>query len=117
MEDNFKIIEGEDVLFVKKTNLVRNYNSETEGFKGKTYRIYAFGTKGFAVHQDDDFHADLQKGDVKKIMLVDTAEGYSLGNYITWTKATAQKNNQAKFDSITADNFKPEVVSHSDLIG
>ena len=94
-------ITGQDVLLVKKTNTVREYKSEKENYKGKKYRVYAFGGKGFAVHEDDSFIQDLDKGDVQRILLTVTEEGYQLENYVSWTKANAHKLNQVKHDAIT----------------
>ena len=101
-------ITGQDVLKIKKTNLVRPYKSETEGFKGKNYRIYALGDQAFAVHEEDDFHQDIKDGDVKLIDITVTDDGWSLNNYVTWTKANAFKEKEMKFESITAENFKPQ---------
>lgn len=94
-------IEGEDVALIKKTTLVREYQSDTEGFKGKKYRIYAWGDKAFAVHEDDTFHDDLEQGNVKKVFLTENEEGQlSLANYVTWSKAINIKKRQVEFDSI-----------------
>lgn len=103
-----KILTGDDVLLVKKTSIVRNYKDDAkEGFKGKTYRVYAFGDKAFTVHQDDAFHADFDKGNISKIMLtVDDQQQLSLANYISWTRAIGQKRNQVALDSISVENFK-----------
>jgi hypothetical protein len=102
-------IQGQDVLKIKKTNIVRNYKEgAAEGFAGKQYRIYASGENAFAVHEDDDFHQDLKDGDVKLIDITVTDDGWSLNNYVTWTKANAFKEKEAKFESITAENFKPQ---------
>jgi hypothetical protein len=101
-------ITGQDILLIKKTNTVRTYNSETEGYKGKKYRVYAYNGKAFSVHEDDDFNTDLDKGDVSKVMLTVTDEGYSLDNYITWTKANAFKEKEMYNASITVENFKPQ---------
>ena len=106
-----RTLVGEDVLKIKRTNLVRSYQSESEGFKGKSYRIYAFGDKAFAVHEDDDFHEDYKNGDVKSIDLTVSDEGWSLSSYITWKRANAMKLNQAKHDSITPEMFKLSGVS------
>ncbi len=100
-----KILSGEVVLLIKKTTLVREYKSETEGFKGKTYRVYAFGDKAFAVHEDDDFNKDFKNGDVQKVMITVTEEGWSLANHVTWKRANAQKMNQTLYDAITVDNL------------
>ena len=53
-------ITGQDILLIKKTNTVRTYKSETEGYAGKNYRLYAYNSKAFAVHEDDDFIVDLE---------------------------------------------------------
>ena len=106
-----KIITGEDVLLIKKTNLLRAYKSETEGFKGKSYRIYAFGDNAFAVHEDDDFHNEFTNGGLKTIMLTVTDEGWSLANCVTWKQANAQRKNQVVFDSITVENFVRSTVA------
>lgn len=100
-------ITGQHVLLVKKTNLVRAYKSETEGFKGKNYRIYASGENAFAVHEDDDFHQDLKDGDIKLIDIKVTDDGWSLSNYVTWTKANAFKSKEMEHASITEENFRP----------
>lgn len=111
-------ITGQDILLIKKTNTVRTYNSETEGYKGKNYRVYAFNGKGFSVHEDDDFIADLDKGDVSKVMLTVTDEGYSLDNYISWTKANAFKEKEMINAAITVENFKPQrMVNPSEYAG
>ena len=111
-------ITGQDVLKVKKTNTVRTYNSETEGYKGKNYRIYAFGQNAFTVHEEDDFNEDLKNGDVKSIDIIVTDEGWSLDNYVTWTKANAFKEKEMKFASITEENFKPQrMVNPSEYAG
>jgi len=101
-------ITGQDVLKIKKTNLVRAYKSESEGFKGMNYRIYALGEQAFAVHEEDDFHQDLKNGDVKLIDINVTDDGWSLNNYVTWTKANAFKAKEMEHESITVENFKPQ---------
>jgi hypothetical protein len=101
-------ITGQDILLIKKTNLVRAYRSESEGFKGKNYRIYTVNNKAFAVHEDDSFITDLDKGDVSKVMITVTDEGYSLENYISWTKANAFKMKEIENEAITVENFKPQ---------
>lgn len=112
-----RVIIGEDVLLIKKTNLVRAYNSEKEGFKGKNYRIYAFGKDAFAVHEDDDFNEDLKSGNVQKVVLQVNDEGQlSLSNHVSWTKANAQKKNQVIHDSITVENFRVMQENPADLI-
>lgn len=111
-------ITGQNILLVKKTNLVRAYKSETEGFKGKNYRVFAYGDKAFAVHEDDSFITDLDKGDVSKIMITVTDDGYSLDNYISWTKANAFKMKEMENEAITVENFRPTaMVNPADYAG
>lgn len=96
-----KILEGDQIDLIKKTVIVRNYRDDSaEGFKGKSYRIYAYGDQAFAVHEDDDFHQDLKSGNVFKVMMSVSDEGWSLSNYITWDKAEARKARQVRYDNI-----------------
>lgn len=99
-------ITGEDVLMVKKTNTVREYKSETEGYKGFKYRVYALGDKAFAVHENDDFHKAFEAGNIQKIEVVVTDEGWSLSNFVTWTQANNFKLNQMRNEAITVDYIK-----------
>lgn len=110
--ENIQILQNEEIDLVKKTTLVRAYKSETEGFKGKSYRIYGYGKEAFAVHEDDAFHADLEKGNVQKMMISVTDEGWSLSNYVTWTRANATKRNMAINQSITPEMFKVEAIAN-----
>lgn len=105
-----KILEGDQIDLIKKTVIVRKYKDDAaEGFKGKSYRIYAYGKEAFAVHEDDDFHQDLKIGNVFKVLMTVSDEGWSLANYITWDKAEARKVRQTRYDNIA--NVKPEPVS------
>lgn len=114
---SFKI-EGEDIDFIKRTNLVRDYDENAkEGFKGKKYRIYAFGNEAFAVHEDDTFHADFLKGDIKSVMLTKEEEGLSFEKHITWQQANQRKYRQAQHDSISVENFKlGKEIAPTDLL-
>ena len=112
-------ITGQDVLLVKKTAISRPYKADAkEGFKGFNYNIYVTGDKAFAVHENDDFNADLKAGDVKMIDITVTDEGYSLNNYISWTKANAFKSKEMEHASITEENFRPTaMVNPADYAG
>jgi hypothetical protein len=110
-------LEGEDVLMIKRTNLVRDYKSTTEGFAGKKYRIYAFGDEAFAVHEDDGFNKDFADGNVKSVLITVTDEGWSLANHLTWNRAIAQKKHQITYDAITVENVKIGVVDLENAIG
>jgi len=110
--ENVQILQNEEIDLVKKTTLVRAYKSETEGFKGKNYRIYAYGKEAFAVHEDDSFHTDLENGNVQKMMVSVTADGWSLANYVTWTRANATKTNMAINAAITPERFKVAALAN-----
>ena len=113
-----KILEGDDVLLIKKTNVVRKYKEDAaEGFKDKSYRCYAFGENAFVVHEDDDFHADFTAGNVQKVLVTVDKDGWSLANYIPFARAIGQRKNQVMLDSITVANYKPEKVSDKMLEG
>ena len=110
-----EILEGKNVLLIKGTRIVREYKSETEGFKGKKYRVYAFGEKAFTVHEDEE--QDFLKGlkasgedQIAEVQFVVTNEGWSMSNYLTWAQVNALKANQKKNESITVEMFKPESV-------
>ena len=107
---------GEDILLIKKTNIVRAYKDDaSEGFKDKSYRIYAFGENAFAVHEDDSFHQDFEEGNIQKILMTVDKEGWSLANHVTFARAIGQKRNQVVLDSITVANYKPAKVSDAML--
>lgn len=98
-----KFLEGDQIDLIKKTVITKKYRDDAaEGFKGKSYTIYAYGEHAFAVHQDDDFHQDLKSGNVFKVQMIVTDEGWSLSNYLTWDRAEARKVRQVRYDSIGA---------------
>lgn len=101
-----KVLTGEEILFIKKTSIKKAYNSEKEGFKGKNYLIYAYGANAFAVHEDDDFHQDLANGQVAKVMLTVTEEGWSLANHVTFKRMIGLRKNTLVLESLTLDNVK-----------
>lgn len=112
---NSKTLTGEDVLKIKKLSVAKPYDSKTEGFAGKNFMQYAFGNTVFIVHEDDDFHDDYKKGNIKSIE-VDVSQDdkgkilWSLNNYISWTRANGLKRNQAMHDAITPEMFKVSTV-------
>jgi len=111
-----RTLSGEEVLKIKKLPVVKPYSGETEGFKGKSYKQYAFGDKVFIVHEDDDFHEDYNKGNIKSIdiEITQNSEGktvWGMNNYISWTKANGLKRNQAIHDAITPEMFKVQTMA------
>jgi hypothetical protein len=104
-----RTLEGDDVLMIKRTTLKRDYKSTTEGFAGKQYRIYALGAEAFAVHEDDSFNEDFEKGNIKSVKIIVTEDGWSLANHVNWDRAIGQKKHQMVYDSITVENVKPTI--------
>ena len=98
-----KILTASDCRFIKKTPISREYKSDAkEGFKGKKYHIYAFGDKGFAVHEDDTFNADFAKGNIYECMITVSDEGWSLANYVSNERQKAYESTQAVLTQIRA---------------
>lgn len=115
--ENQTILQGTDIDLVKKTVIVRKYkDGSADGFNGKSYRLYAFGEKAFAVHEDDSFHQDFADGNIQRMLITVSPEGWSLSNHVTWTRANATKRNQAIHDSITVENFKVNFVPSNEII-
>ena len=111
MSEN-RILTGAEIDLIKKTNIVRDYKADAkDSFKGKKYRIYAFGEDAFSVHEDDDFHEDFRNGDVKDVLITMSSEGWSFGTHVTWTRAMATKKNQVIYDALSIDNLKPTPVN------
>ena len=111
-----KTLTGKEVLMIKSTRVVREYNSETEGYKGKKYRIFASGDNAFAVHEEDEssFLAGLRASGEDQIAEVEfylNEEGqYSLVNWLTWGQLNSLKTNEAKNQAITVEAFRPQSV-------
>ena len=111
-----KVLKGKDVLMIKATRVVKKYNSETEGFKGKKYRVFASGSNAFVVHEDEEaeFSAGLKaSGDaqIAEVMfaLNDEAQ-YSLVNWLTWGQLNSLKENEVRNEAITVEAFRPQSV-------
>ena len=111
-------INGQDVLKIRKTTIVKNYRKDAkDGFKDKQYRIYAFGDRAFAVHTEDDFIKDFDSGNVKSVILEEDKtdkKQLSFVNHISWTKAMMQKVSEVKFESINEKNFKVSMTENFD---
>jgi len=106
-----KVLTGEEILMIVRTVISRAYKSETEGFKDKSYQIYAYGPNAFAVHQDSKFHKDFADGNIKTVMLTVTEDGWSLANHVTWAQAIGVKRNQLMFDAITVKDVKVDMAA------
>jgi hypothetical protein len=110
--ESTKILTGKEVLMIKSTRVVREYNSETEGYKGKKYRVYAYADKGFAVHEDDEtkFATALEEGEIAEVQFVVTDDGWSLSNWLTWKQINNLKRRQVENEAITVEAFRPQSV-------
>jgi hypothetical protein len=93
---NNRILTPEECKFIKRTPITRKFNSEKDGYKDKSYHIYAFGDQAFAVHENDKFVADFEAGDIYEVMISVSDEGWSLSNHQTFTR-------QQKFESAMAN--------------
>ena len=104
-----KKIEGNEVLDIIKTNVVRSYKeTASEGFKGKTYRLYAVGDKAFAVHEDSEFNKDFSDGNIAYVNIDVTDDGWSLVNHVTLSRLRTHTMITTEIQSITVENFKPQ---------
>jgi len=112
-EGEMRVLDADECLEIVETNIVRTYKSEEENYKGKTYRLYAFGKKAFAVHQDSKFHKDIVDGNVHHAKIEITDDGWSLNTYVPWSKVNGLKTNRAKNDAITPEMFKVKLQSEA----
>jgi len=114
-KENTKTLTGKDVLLIKKTRIVKLYKTETEGYKGKKFRIFASGANAFVVHEDDEqsFEEGLKaSGDnqIAEVQFTVTDDGWSLVNWLTWGQLNSLKSNQVKNEAITVEAFMPQSV-------
>lgn len=100
---------------VKKLPGKFQFDSETEGWKGKSYYRFRYDEKVFIVHEDDEFLKDWEAKKVYQIKLGITDEGATMLNYFTHEQLLEDAVFEQKLESIK--NFKVEEVSHEDIIG
>lgn len=111
-----KILNAEEILMIKKTPIVRAYNSDKEGYKGKNYRIYAFGEKAFAVHEDEDFHKEFANGNLAKVMIVLNDEGqWSYANHNTFDQLIRVASKSAELEAVKLGAVKVKPVDEAQL--
>lgn len=117
MSGTERVLVGDEILLIKQTALIRDYKADAKpGFAGKKYRVYAFGDSAFTVHEDDAFHKSFENGELYKVLISVTDEGWSLSNSITFKQAIAQRKNQIILDSFSIENYKVTPVSIEALI-
>ena len=109
-----KVIElkGAETLKIRKTALSRKYNSETEGFKGKSYNVYSFREKAFVVHEDDQFNIDFASGKVYSIELGESEEGLSLLNHTNTAQMINVARTEATLKFLASEDYKPVAVTN-----
>lgn len=109
-------LKGQEITKIRKTPLVRKYNSDTEGFKGKSYTIFSFRDQAFTVHQDDAFLADFAAGKVWSVELGQSEEGLSLLNHSTISTAINLAKVEGAMKYYGSDNFKPEAITNPEEV-
>ena len=108
-------ITPNNIWQIKLTPVQREYQTETLGYAGKKYNIYAFNGKAFIAHEDDQFNADFKAGKVFKVELQDTELGYSLLAHQTAQGAITASRTQALVEYFSSANFTPTEKDFEDL--
>lgn len=96
-------------LEVLKIRLLPGEFDYAKGTKmeGQKYRRYTTAGKVF-ITNDESFKECVENGGLFSATLDTNEEGQlSLTDFITWKQAKGQKSNQAEYDSITVENYKP----------
>lgn len=106
-------LQGEEVLLVQKTAWVKDYNPESK-MAGRKYRIYSYNGKAFAVDTtENDFEKAFDSGNLHTINLEANEEGQlNMVGYITFDRMRGLKENQAKLDAISVENYKPQRLTN-----
>ena len=108
-----KILNAEEILMIKKTPIVRPYNSDKEGYKGKNYRIYAYGEKAFALHEDEDFHNEFADGNIAKLMIVlNDDDQWSYSNHNTFNQLIRVASKSAELEAVKLGAVKVKPVEN-----
>ena len=111
---NVTEIKGRECLKIQETPIVKLYQHTTEDspLKGKSYRIYTYLGKAFAVNTEDSF-CDLQKsGKIATVSLDINADGqYSLVGKTSKSQELECARFDAELASITVENYKPQVFN------
>ena len=92
------------------------YDSETEGWKGKSYWRFRYEDQVFIVHEDDEFILDWDAKKVHNVFLKSEDAGLSFLNYAT----REQLLDEARFDrdlkDIKESNVKATVVANPESL-
>ena len=91
------------------------FDSEKEGWKGKSYYRFAYDESVFTVHEDDDFIQDWNDNKVYQIKLGISDAGGALLNYFTREQMMEDAKFERELEEIS--NFVPKAVAPQDAIG
>jgi len=88
------------------------YDSEKEGWKGKSYYRFAYDEQVFTVHEDDDFIKAWDDNKVHQVKLGIADEGASFLNFTTREDLLDEARFEAALESIKISAAKINVVSN-----
>lgn len=88
------------------------YDSEKEGWKGKSYYRFAYDERVFTVHEDDDFIKAWDDNKVHQVKLGIADEGASFLNFTTREDLLDEARFEAALESIKISASKINVVSN-----
>jgi hypothetical protein len=89
------------------------YESDKEGWKGKSYHRFAYDNKHvFCVHEDDEFIRDWEAKKIYKIKLELGDAGASFLNYSTREDVLEEARFERELEEVR--NFVPKAVSLED---
>lgn len=92
------------------------YDSEKEGWKGKSYFRFAYDEYVFTVHEEDDLIKAWDNGDVHKIKLGIADEGASFLNFTTRKDLLEEARFDAEIESIKRPATIKVVASPESLL-
>ena len=111
-------IKGTAVFGVSRLTK-HEYNSENDGFKGKSYFRYRANNRVFVVHEDHDFNDAFNKKIIAEIYLLETPKDgdlsvmqLTLDYFVTQDQLLNHTSFEAKLDAIKAGRT---VVAIQDL--
>jgi hypothetical protein len=101
-------IKGTGVFGIKRLTK-HDYNSESEGYKDKSYFRYRANGRVFVVHEEDDFNNAFANGDIAELHLLETPSKedasvmqLTLGHFVTHAQLIKHTSFEAKLEAIKA---------------
>lgn len=79
-----------DCLEITDLSMKKQYNAKDADSPlfGKFYKLYSYKGKAFAVNEESQFNIDFLTGDLEKVTLSDTEDGYSFLSHVSITRAS-----------------------------